>query len=781
MSRFDVVVIGGGPAGMMAAARAAQYGARTALIEKNRELGRKLMITGRGRCNFAHDEEDPQILARSYRRGGDFLLPSLRKFGTKETLAFFLRRGVVAAHERGRRIYPKEGMDASSVLNALWTALKDGNVHLLRGAQVKALDFFGGKARRVITDRQEIEAGAFIVATGGLSFPRTGSTGDGYRWARKAGHQPEPAEPALCPVKIAERFDSSLSGLKLKNVRVTLMQDGSAVDERFGEMDFTPFGISGAIIMDMASRIADCLKRSSDVSLHVDLKPALDPQRLDARIDRDFAQFSDDALRFALRKLLPGELIPEVIKKARLDMGKPCGQTTPDERADLRDTLKDFKVTPTGLLGFQHAIITSGGVKTDELNPETMASKFIQNLYFAGEIIDIDGPTGGFNLQECWSTGYAAGSAAAESLGFTAPTEEQIVRQMVNAHARRMELSARKDSRHPENAKEGTEEMTIKTGPADDPQSCGWRGSVKDSESEPRSQGKRPDGTERPDRPRDERFDRPDRTERPYRPRDERFGRSDRTERPYRPRDERFDRAERTERPYRPRDERFDRAERTERPYRPRDERFQRPDRTERPYRPRDERFDRPDRTERPYRPRDDRFDRHDGTERPYRPRDERFGRHDGTERPYRPRDERFGRSDRTERPYRPRDERFDRPDRTERPYRPRDERFDRAERTERPYRPRDERFDRPDGTDRPYQPRDERFDRSDRTERPYRPRDERFGRAERTERPYRPRDTEKGDVSDRRRERPHGDSTLRGKKPFRRFADFEHFREDKS
>ena len=764
MSRFDVVVIGGGPAGMMAAARAAQYGARTALIEKNRELGRKLMITGRGRCNFAHDEEDPQILARSYRRGGDFLLPSLRKFGTKETLAFFLRRGVVAAHERGRRIYPKEGMDASSVLNALWTALKDGNVHLLRGAQVKALDFFGGKARRVITDRQEIEAGAFIVATGGLSFPRTGSTGDGYRWARKAGHQPEPAEPALCPVKIAERFDSSLSGLKLKNVRVTLMQDGSAVDERFGEMDFTPFGISGAIIMDMASRIADCLKRSSDVSLHVDLKPALDPQRLDARIDRDFAQFSDDALRFALRKLLPGELIPEVIKKARLDMGKPCGQTTPDERANLRDTLKDFKVTPTGLLGFQHAIITSGGVKTDELNPETMASKFIQNLYFAGEIIDIDGPTGGFNLQECWSTGYAAGSAAAESLGFTAPTEEQIVRQMVNAHARRMELSARKDSRHPENAKEGTEEMTIKTGPADDPQSCGWRGSVKDSESEPRSQGKRPDGAERPYRPRDERFDRAEQTERPYRPRDERFQRPDRTERPYRPRDERFQRTDGTERPYRPRDDRFDRT-----------------DGTERPYRPRDERFDRSDGTERPYRPRDDRFDRAERTERPYRPRNERFDRPDRTERPYRLRDERFDRSDRTERPYRPRNERFDRPDRTERPYRPRDERFDRPDRTERPYRPRDERFQRTDGTERPYRPRDDRFDRPDRTERPYRPRDERFDRAERTERPYRPRDTEKGDVSDRRRERPHGDSTLRGKKPFRRFADFEHFRKDKS
>ncbi|MGI6076048.1 MAG: aminoacetone oxidase family FAD-binding enzyme, partial [Pyramidobacter sp.] len=617
----------------------------------------------------------------------------------------------------------------------------------------------------VVTDREEIEADAFIIATGGLSFPYTGSTGDGYRWARKAGHDLVPTEPALCPVKIAERFDSSLSGLKLKNVRVTLVQDGKAVDERFGEMDFTPFGISGAIIMDMASSIGNSLKASSDVSLQIDLKPALDPQRLDARIDRDFTEFSGDALRFALRKLLPGELIPEVIKKARLDMGKPCGETTPDERASLRDTLKNFKLTPTGLLGFHHAIITSGGVRTDELNAETMGSKMIPNVYFAGEIIDIDGPTGGFNLQECWTTGYVAGSAAAESLGFSAPSEEQIIRQMVKASSQRMELNAReRQSAHPdENVKEGTEEMTIKTGPAEDREFCGWRGAGRS-------------GTEDA---RDKRFERPDRAKRPYRPRDERFDRSDRAERPYRPRDERFDRSDRAERPYRPRDERFDRSDRSERPYRPRDERFDRPDRPERPYRPRDERFDRSDRPERPYRPRDERFDRSDRSERPYRPRDERFDRSDRTERPYRPRDERFDRSDRPERPYRPRDERFDRSDRSKRPYRPRDERFDRSDRAERPYRPRDERFDCSDRSKRPYRPRDERFDRSDRAERPYRPRDERFDRSARTERPYRSNDAGKDENFDRREERPRGDIAFRRKKPFRRFTDFEHFRKD--
>ncbi len=492
MSTFDVVVIGGGPAGMIAAARAAQYGATTVLLEKNKELGKKLMITGRGRCNFAHDEDDADLLAKGYRRGGDFLLPSLRKFGTKEITAFFLRRGIVTAHERGKRLYPKEGQDASSIVNALWTALKDGGVHVLRGTEVKAFDFLGGKARRVTTGREEIVGKTFIIATGGLSFPNTGSTGDGYRWARKAGHTLATPEPALCPIKISEKFDDHLSGLKLKNVRVILQADGQAIDERFGEMDFTPFGISGAIIMDMASAVSDCLKKSKDVTLKIDLKPALDPERLDARIDRDFTEFSADALRFALRKMLPKDLIPEVIKMAKLDMGKPCGETTPEERRALRETMKNFTVTPTGLLGFHHAIITTGGVDTAEIDPETMASKIVPNLFFAGEVIDADGPTGGYNLQECWSTGFIAGSAAAELLGFSVPTDEQIVKQMVDAQNRRAQNARVERTEHDEkNEEELSEDMTIKTGPADDREFCGWR--------DPRASRK--DGDERPPRP----------------------------------------------------------------------------------------------------------------------------------------------------------------------------------------------------------------------------------------------------------------------------------------
>ncbi len=476
MSTFDVVVIGGGPAGMIAAARAAQYGASTVLLEKNKELGKKLMITGRGRCNFAHDEDDAELLAKGYRRGGDFLLPSLRKFGTKEITAFFLRRGIVTAHERGKRLYPKEGQDASSIINALWTALKDGGVHVLRGTEVKAFDFLGGKARRVTTGREEIVGKTFIVATGGLSFPNTGSTGDGYRWARKVGHSLATPEPALCPIKISEKFNDQLSGLKLKNVRVTLQADGQDVDERFGEMDFTPFGISGAIIMDMASAVSDCLKKSKDVALKIDLKPALDPERLDARIDRDFEEFSADALRFALRKMLPKDLIPEVIKMAKLDMGKPCGETTQEERHALRDTMKNFTVTPTGLLGFHHAIITTGGIETAEIDPETMASKIVPNLFFAGEVLDVDGPTGGYNLQECWSTGFIAGSAAAESLGFPTPTDEQIVKQMVSAQNRREDMArAARSEQGEKNEEELSDDMTIKTGPADDREFCGWR------------------------------------------------------------------------------------------------------------------------------------------------------------------------------------------------------------------------------------------------------------------------------------------------------------------
>ena len=717
MSAFDVVVIGGGPAGMMAAARAAQYGASVALIEKNEELGKKLMLTGRGRCNFAHDQAEPEPLAQEYRRGGGFLLPALRKFGTEEAVAFFLRRGVIPSRERGRRIYPKDGQDASTLVNALWTALKDGAVRVIRGEEVRALDFLGKKARRATTRREEIEGRAFILATGGLSFPNTGSTGDGYRWARKAGHSLAEPCPSLCPIKIRENFDESLTGLKLKNVKVILTQDNETVADRFGEMDFTPFGISGAVIMDLASTVGECLKKSADVTIHIDLKPALDPERFDARIGRDFEEFKGDALRFALRKMLPGEIIPEVLKMARLDMGKPCGETTPEERLILRQTMKDFRVTPTELLGFRHAIVTAGGVNTDEIDPETMASKIIPNLYFAGEMIDIDGPTGGYNLQECWSTGFVAGSSAAESLGFAVPSDEDIVRQMVEARNRRDKRE--RDERREEQSQDMS---AIKTGPADNKEFCGWRdpraaadasqsmtpqafsdGSeelpaddVTDVSEAPRAKYKEV-GTSRP------RSSRPlNRDDKPRydRPRDDRpFNRDDKP---------RYDRP-RYDRPFNRDDKpRYDRP-RDDRPFNRDDKpRYDRP-RDDRPFNREDKpRYDRP-RGDRPFnhddRPRGDRpFNRDDRPrgDRPFnrddRPRGDRpFNRDD------RPRDDRpFNRDDRPrgDRPF----NRDDRP-RGDRPFnrddRPRGDRpFNRDDRSrgDRPFN----RDDRPRG-DRPF------------------------------------------------------------------------------
>ena len=676
MSRFDVVVVGGGPAGMMAAARAAQFGARTALIEKNRELGQKLMLTGRGRCNYAHDEEDPEILSKDYRNGGDFLLPSLQKFGTKETVAFFLRRGVAPSHERGRRIYPKEGQDATAILTALWTALKDGGVQVLRGIEVRSIDMLGGKARRLITTKEEIEGRAFIIATGGLSFPNTGSTGDGYRFAKKAGHEITETSPALCPVKVAERIDSYLDGLKLKNVRVTLTQDGEKTDERFGEMDFTHFGISGAIIMDMASSVAVSLKKSQNVKIHIDLKPALEPERLDARIERDFTEFSGDALRFALRKMLPAQMIPEVITRAGLDMGKPCGETTPEERLALRNTMKDFALTPTDLLGFRHAIITSGGINTDSIDPETMASKFVPNLYFAGEVLNVDGPTGGYNLQECWSTGFAAGSAAAAALGFAEPTDEEIVKQMFAAQTRRYEFEREEKAKAKqaallaeankptdetdssaitEDSKEQIEEMTIKTGPTDDKEFCGWRDPRKENATSGIiSASEEANTAEQRDEKKNNYSDRDSSKDgRPRRYGDERYG-NDRREgyRPRRDDGERYgdrrpsdDRRPYGDRPsYRSRDERYGNDRRDG--YRPRrddGERYgdRRPSDDRRPY------GDRPS-----YRSRDERYgnDRRDGY-RPRRDDGERYGdrRPSDDRRPYgdgpsyRGRDERYG------------------------------------------------------------------------------------------------------------------------------------------
>lgn len=429
MDSFDVIVIGGGPAGMMAAARAARCGAKVLLLDKNKELGRKLMLTGRGRCNFAHDEPDVERLAEAYGDGSTFIKPALEAFGLESTLNFFARRGVKVAHERGKRIYPADDQDAGTLLQALRRELRDGGVLILGATEVRSLDIMGGKARRVMTHRGEINGRAFVIATGGMSFSMTGCSGDGYRWARKAGCSVVEPRPAICPIKVSEGFCADMGALKLKNVRLTLIHQGEEVATRFGEMDFAPFGISAATAMDLADTIGQCLTKGGSLSLSIDLKPALDLERLDMRIERDFDAIGETPLRFALRKMLPKELIPVILRRCGLDEGLPCGQTPQEKREALRDAIKNFTVTPTGLMGFRFAIVTAGGVSCDDVDPATMAARKVSNLFFAGEVLDIDGPTGGYNLQACWSTGVLAGQSAALQLGFQVPPEEPPVTQ----------------------------------------------------------------------------------------------------------------------------------------------------------------------------------------------------------------------------------------------------------------------------------------------------------------------------------------------------------------
>lgn len=413
MEVFDVVVIGGGPAGMMAAGRAAECGATVALLEKNNEPGKKLLITGKGRCNLAHDEEDPLKLAEAYGRNGRFLLSGLNRFGLADTLAFFKRQGLEAVTERGRRIFPVEGKNAAHVRAALVRYMEDNGVRIFTGREVTTLEAREGHITRAVTDDFDAISGrSFVVATGGLSYPTTGSTGDGYRWAKDTGHRITPTEPSICPVDAREAFCKELQGLSLRNVSLSVWQKGKKKDERFGEMLFTHFGISGPIVMDLSRDLAKLLKKGP-VTLFLDLKPALDEATLDARLVRDFREHHGKEIRTVVRGLVPKAMASVILRLADIHEDRKVDEITREERQNLLETLKSIAITPTSLLGYRWAIVTAGGVSLKDVDPRTMGSKKVPNLFFAGEVLDLDGPTGGFNLQACWTTGYVAGEAAA--------------------------------------------------------------------------------------------------------------------------------------------------------------------------------------------------------------------------------------------------------------------------------------------------------------------------------------------------------------------------------
>jgi len=408
---YDLLVIGGGPAGIFAAGFAASQGARVLLLEKNQRCGAKLLITGKGRCNLTHDEDDPQLFAEAFGRNGRSLLTALYAFGPAQVTEFFQARGLELKVERGGRIFPARG-GAREVQSVLEGFLRETGVKVQTSCEVRSLQVESGLVRDVATGCGLFRGRNVLLATGGLSYPETGCTGDGYRWARECGHRLIDPEAALMPLKLAEKWCHEWSRLNLKNVRIGVLLDDRRIDERFGEAFFTRGGIGGPIVLDMSAGVREALKKGQ-VRLELDLKPAVPEDLFDKRLQRELAEHSNKDFRNALGNLLPRDMIPRFVILSGIDPFKKCHSITRAERQALRDLFKRLRLRVVGHEGMKKAIVTSGGVSLKDIDTRSMRSKKIANLYFAGEMIDLDGPTGGFNLQVCWSTGYLAGVHAA--------------------------------------------------------------------------------------------------------------------------------------------------------------------------------------------------------------------------------------------------------------------------------------------------------------------------------------------------------------------------------
>ena len=405
--KVDGIVIGGGPAGMFAAITAAEHGKKVLLLEKNHRLGKKLLITGKGRCNVTNHCTGQEVLQNTP-RNGRFLFSAMAAFPPEKTYAFFESHGCPLKVERGNRVFPVSDR-SQSVLDCLQNELRRLHV-AVREERVTEILTAEGRVTGVRTDRGSHEAGWVILATGGVSYPATGSTGDGYRMAEALGHTIVPQEGSLVPLE-AEEDCKQMQGLSLRNVGVKLLSaKGKVLYQDFGELLFTHFGVSGPTVLS-----ASCHMKGEGCRLLLDLKPALDEAKLDARILRDLEMYQNRAMENALTDLLPCSMIPVVLRRLEIAPDMQANSLTKQKRRALVELLKAFPVEILGKRPVSEAIITSGGVKVSEINPKTMESKLVPGLYFAGEIIDCDAYTGGFNLQIAWATAYAAAISAAEN------------------------------------------------------------------------------------------------------------------------------------------------------------------------------------------------------------------------------------------------------------------------------------------------------------------------------------------------------------------------------
>ena len=407
--KADVIVIGAGAAGMLAAGTAAERGKKVILIERNEKPGRKLMITGKGRCNLTNNRQNVDELISNVPENGRFLYGAFSKYMPCDVMDFFESRGVPLKTERGQRVFPVSDR-AADIVDCL-SSYARGKAQIIND-RVKELIIEDALIKGVITyGGERIDAPAVIVATGGLSYPATGSTGDGYELAKQAGHTVVPPVPSLVPLEIHEGFCSSLSGLSLRNIaiRVTDTAKGKTVYEDFGEMLFTHFGVSGPVILSASAHMKNPEKGRYTVS--IDLKPALTAEMLDARILRDFSENLNRNFINSLNSLLPKSLVPVIVKLSGIPMNLKVNQVTKEQRAALVNLLKNLTVTVTGFRPVDEAVVTRGGVNVKEINPSTMESKLVKGLLFAGEVMDVDAYTGGFNLQIAFSTGHLAGES----------------------------------------------------------------------------------------------------------------------------------------------------------------------------------------------------------------------------------------------------------------------------------------------------------------------------------------------------------------------------------